>query len=131
MVDGSGVPLCLVASAANVNDLNLLAGTVNSRGLEPAAGIEQHLCLHLGYQCKMITPWAEAKGFIVHLSKGKPMVMEPGKKSRRWVVERTASWLNGYRKLLVRFEKKTDNYQALLHLACVLMCWRRVVPIYG
>jgi putative transposase len=67
----------------------------------------------------------------VPLSKGKPMVMEPGKKSRRWVVERTASWLNGYRKLLVRFEKKTDNYQALLHLACVLMCWRRVVPIYG
>jgi len=31
--------------------------------------------------------------------------MEPGFPPRRWVVERTHSWLNRFRKLLVRFEK--------------------------
>ena len=40
-----------------------------------------------------------------------------GKKARRWVVERTHSWLNRYRRLLVRWEKKAHNYLAMLQLA--------------
>jgi transposase len=47
------------------------------------------------------------------------------------VVERTTSWLNRYRKLLVRFEKTARSYEALLELACALVVFRRVITIYG
>jgi len=34
-------------------------------------------------------------------------------KSKRWVVERTNSWHNRFRKLLIRYEKKVENYLGL------------------
>lgn len=49
----------------------------------------------------------------------------PGYRARRWVVEAAHSWLNRFRRLLVRWEKKVDNYAALLHLACAVIVWRR------
>ena len=44
----------------------------------------------------------------------------------RWVVERTLSWLNRYRRLKVRYERRTDIHQAFLDLGCALICWRYV-----
>ncbi len=41
-----------------------------------------------------------------------------GHQARRWVVERAHSWLNRFRRLPVRWEKKAVNYEAMLHLAC-------------
>ena len=55
----------------------------------------------------------------------------PGHKARRWVVERTHSWLNRFRKLLVSFEKTEASYTALLSLAAALICWRQTITIYG
>jgi transposase len=46
-------------------------------------------------------------------------------------VERTLSWLNRFRKLLVRFEKRTRTYAALLELACALIVYRQVIVIHG
>ena len=42
----------------------------------------------------------------------------------RWVVERSLSWLLGYRRLGVRYERRADLLQGLLHLACALSCLR-------
>jgi transposase len=42
----------------------------------------------------------------------------------RWVVERTLSWLNRYRRLKVRYERRADIHQAFLTLGCALICWR-------
>ncbi|HEX8798486.1 MAG TPA: transposase, partial [Terriglobales bacterium] len=42
----------------------------------------------------------------------------------RWVVERTFAWLNQYRRLRVRYEKRADTHLALLTLACILICWK-------
>jgi putative transposase len=46
------------------------------------------------------------------------------------VVERTHSWLNRSRRLLVRWEKKTQNYLAFLHLACAQLLFAKV-PVSG
>ncbi|MFZ0306294.1 MAG: IS5/IS1182 family transposase, partial [Terracidiphilus sp.] len=48
-----------------------------------------------------------------------------------WVVERTHSWFNRFRKLLVSFEKTEASYTALLQLAAALICWRQTIVIYG
>jgi IS5 family transposase len=42
----------------------------------------------------------------------------------RWVVERTLAWLNRFRRLTVRYERRADLHQAFLSLACALICWR-------
>lgn len=44
----------------------------------------------------------------------------------RWVVERTLSWLNRFRRLKVRYERRADIHQAFLSLGCALICWKQV-----
>jgi transposase len=41
----------------------------------------------------------------------------------RWVVQRTFSWLNRYRHLKIRYNRRADIPQAFLHLGCALICW--------
>jgi transposase len=41
----------------------------------------------------------------------------------RWVVERTFAWLNQFRRLRIRYEKRAHIHEGLLRLGCVLICW--------
>ena len=70
----------------------------------------------------------EEFGFTAHIrSRGEEaqqLKREAGFRARRWVVERTHSWLNRCRRILVRWEKRADTYLAMLHLACALVTWR-------
>ena len=52
-------------------------------------------------------------------------------KARRWVVERTLAWISKCRGLLVRYEKKAENYLGLLKLACGLIWSRRYLRLTG
>jgi len=56
---------------------------------------------------------------------------QPGWKARCWVVERTHSWFNRCRKLLVSFEKTEASYLALLNGAAAFICWRQTTSICG
>ena len=49
-------------------------------------------------------------------------------KARRWVVERTHSWLHRFRSILIRWAKKPSNYLALLHFALAIITWRYGLP---
>jgi IS5 family transposase len=40
----------------------------------------------------------------------------------RWVVERTHAWLNQFKRLAIRYERRGDIHEALLHLGCSLIC---------
>jgi transposase len=51
------------------------------------------------------------------------------KKARRWVIERFGSWINRFRALLIRWNKKVENYYALLSFACGIIVWRSA--LYG
>jgi transposase len=41
----------------------------------------------------------------------------------RWVIERTLAWLNRFRRLTVRYERRADLHQAFLTLGCCLICF--------
>lgn len=45
----------------------------------------------------------------------------------RWVVERTLSWLQQFRQLRVRYERRADIHEAFLRLGCVMICWNALV----
>ena len=71
---------------------------------------------------------AAACGFVAHIrSRGEEAEAEarrPGQQARRWVVERTHSWMNRFRSLLIRWAKKAENYLGLLHFVCGLIAYR-------
>ncbi|WP_031511632.1 transposase, partial [Streptomyces megasporus] len=48
---------------------------------------------------------------------------------RRWVIERTMSWLTGYRRLNHRYERRPGNYLAFLGLAAALCCYKRLLKL--
>ena len=58
------------------------------------------------------------------------MERNPDFRARRWVVEVTHSFFNRFRKLLVRYEKKADNYLALVQFACAVIVWRKFLPVH-
>ena len=72
-------------------------------------------------------------GYTPHVrSRGEEKVqMKAGYKPRRWIVEVFHSWFNRVRKVLVRYEKTTASYEALLQLAAAVIVYRKISVIYG
>jgi transposase len=53
----------------------------------------------------------------------KELAREAGKRARRWGVERAQGWMNHFRRILIRWEKKPENYIVFLHFACTLIAF--------
>ncbi len=80
-----------------------------------------------GYAYEEVRQLAEEFSFTLHLprvsKRAKAKKRSARKKPRRWVVERGHSWMNRFRRLLVRWEKREDTYLAMLHFALGLITW--------
>jgi transposase len=48
--------------------------------------------------------------------------------TQRWVIERSLAWRHGFRRLLVRYERRADMHEAFLALGCCIICFRRLRP---
>ncbi len=90
----------------------------------------QHLCLDRGYDNRTGYDICQALGYTPHVRRiGHEKRDENGHKTlpaRRWVVERTFSWLSRCRAILVRWDKKAECYLAQVKLACALLWFRRL-----
>jgi putative transposase len=131
LTDGGGVPLGVAVDGANRNDFKMARQTLESVPIprpEPSAEEAQGLCLDAGYDYPEIEALVVEFGYTAHIrprgEEAQAIKREAGYKARRWVVERTHSWLNRFRRILIRWEKKPENYLAMLHLACALVTYR-------
>ena len=125
LTDRRGVPLGIIVTGANRPDMKFVEDTINSMPVprpEPTAAEPQNLCLDKGYAYPEVRTLVEEYGYTAHIPmKGEDVTKRkrtPGYRARRWVVERTHSWMNRFRSLLIRWEKNLENYEGLLHLAC-------------
>ncbi len=131
--DGHGLPLAVVVAGAYVHDIKLAAPTLDALiAARPAPTAEQpqHLCLDAEYDYDLPRFAAEQRGYIPHIrlrgeERANAGMRDPGKRPRRWVVERLHSWLNRSRRLLVRWEKLERTYLAFVQLACALICFQQ------
>jgi len=130
--EGHGLPVAVAVGGANRPDMRLVAEPLDAIVVarpEPTEEEPQGLCLDAGYDYQAVRDDVAARGYTAHIrprredraNAGSP---DPARKPRRWVVERLPSWLHRSRRLLVRWEKRTDTYEAFLHLACALLCFR-------
>jgi putative transposase len=121
LTDARSVPLAITIAAANVHDQKLLATTLGGipvRRPRPTRRHPQTLCLDKGYYSKSCANTAHERGYQPSIrARGEECQPCRGRKrARRWVIERAHSWANRARRLLVRWEKKADNYLAFVHI---------------
>jgi IS5 family transposase len=127
VIDGGGVPLAVIHTAANIHD---------SKMLEEAVDAISPICRPRGRPRKRPKKLHADKAY--DFPRCRKALRKRGVRSRiarrgidsserlgrhRWVVERTLSWLNRFRRLKVRYERRADVHQAFLDLGCALICW--------
>jgi putative transposase len=129
--DGRGVPLAVAVEGANRHDMKLVGPTLYQIAIarpEPTEEEPQNLSMDKGYDYEPVRELLEQWGYTAHIrTRGEEKQQKqtvPGYRARRWVVERSHSWINRFRALLIRWEKQVDNYLALLHLACAFITLR-------
>jgi putative transposase len=124
------VPLSAVITAANTHDMKAATETLDSivvRRPRPRKYRRQNLRLDKGYDFPEIAWEVFRRRYAPHILHRGEKRRKRRHKRRRWVVERTNSWHNRFRKLLVRYEKKSENYLGLVQLACCIIVYRRIL----
>jgi putative transposase len=130
LVDENGAPLSLHITGANEHDKwsadDLLTGIVIERP-DPEE-VEQHLCADKGYDFDDVHEAVAERQYEPHIKhrrrrnepieEEQPIPDEERHPARRWVVERTISWLGKRRSIRVRWCKKDENWMALIKFAC-------------
>jgi transposase len=130
VVDRWGTPLAIWLTAANVNEGTLLEDVIDAiepirrpRG-RPGRRRKRPDKLHAdkAYASRSNRQALRQRGIM-------PRLARPGIDSSqhlgrfRWVVERSLGWLNRFRRLVIRYERRSDIHLAFLDLGCALICF--------
>lgn len=138
--DGKGLALGILVEKANPAEVTLLeatldAGRVRKRRGRPAHHPRQpkHLVADRAYDSTAAREMLVSRRIEPIIAKRRTnqrATHQDGRKlrryRRRYIVERTNSWLQNFRRLVVRYERKAKNFEALVHMACALIALKRV-----
>lgn len=131
LTEANGIPIGLTVAGANRNDMKLVRMTIDSIPVDrpkPTREQPHGRCMDKGYDYEEVRETVREFGFTAHIrSRGEEaqaLKREAGFKARRWVVERAHSWMNRFRRVLIRWDKSAANYLAFLHFACALIAFR-------
>lgn len=136
LTETHGLPVGLVVTGANRHDKTQVEHVFETMPLLPPWPTEeyaQHFCADKGYDytdVHSVVGFWQYENHIKSRGEEKQAHCIPGYRARRWVCERTHSWMNRFRRLLIRWEKKVENYLAILHLACAFIIWKNSL-IFG
>lgn len=127
---GAGNPLASETTAANVNDITRFVPLLDA--VPPVRGRRgrprrrpKSVYGDRAYDSRKSRRELRARGVKAKVAKrGDPHGSGLGRK--RWVVERTLSWLHQYRRLRVRYERRADVHQAFLTIGCCLICFKQL-----
>jgi len=132
VTEGGGVAIGVVAAGANRNDFKLARETLESIPIErpaPTAEKPQGMCMDKDYDKSEVYALLEEFGFTAHIrargEEAQELKRKARARARRWVAERKHSWMNRWRGILIRWNKKAANYLGLLHLTVGVITWRK------
>lgn len=128
--DRGGIPLPVGVSAANTNDAEALKPLVKAipavrsrRG--PRRRRPAKLHADKAYDTTELRRWVRNRGISARIArKGIESSERLGR--HRWVIERTISWLTGYHRLNIRYDRKATHFLAFLTLAATLTCYKKL-----
>src|ERR671931_2301280 len=125
LTEGGGVPIGITVDGANRNDFKMTKERIASIPIKrpkPTKKKRQGMCMDKGYDFDEVRILLRQFHFVPHIRSGgeevQCMKKSPRWRARRWVVERTHSWMNRFRDILICWTKKPENFLAQMHLAC-------------
>lgn len=131
MTDGNGIPLAAKVTGANEHDVTQLLPLVTA--IPPVSGKpgppRQRPKRRYGDRAydsedhRRILRWLGIRAILARRN----TEHGSGLGVYRWVVERTLSWLHQYRRLRIRFERRSDIHQAFLDIGCILICYKCLI----
>ena len=145
LTDKKGIPISAVITSAITPDVKAVTCVIDNVVIKrPIASsttknnlIKQHLCLDRAYSSKRVEQEIINRGYVPHVpykrKRGEKRkdkdesIRKKCRERRRWVVERTNSWHNRFRKLFTRYEKKAENYLGLVQLSCSIIIYRKTI----
>ena len=146
LTEKKGIPLSVVISPASTHDIKQVTEVVDKAVIKRRARrarwrkrqLQQHLCLDKGYNSAEEEQDLIKRGYVLHIpikkkkKKGEDSeeIAIPNRRKyspKRWVVERTNSWHNRFRKLFTRYEKKDENYLGLVQFSCCMIIYRKLI----
>jgi putative transposase len=132
LTEGGGVPIGLAVAGATRHDGKMAREMLESLPVArpaPTPARPQGICLDKGYDDDEVRDLLAEFGFTAHLrargEEARALKQEAGDKARRWVVERAPRWMNRFRRVLIRWDKKVRHYVAFLHVACASITYRQ------
>ena len=127
MVECNGIPLAVKLTAANVHDSVVFAELVDAippikrpRGRPRKRPVKLHA--DKGYDYRRCRRHLHRRGIRCRIAR-RGIESRERLGRHRWVVERTLAWLNRFRRLTIRYERRADIHHAFLHLGCALICF--------
>jgi putative transposase len=126
LTEADGGPVAVALAPANRHDSLVLQDILEAVVVEPPADVEQHLCLDKAFVGASCDATARVFSYEPHVRPIGEERKAAKHRPRRWVVERTISWLNRCRAILVRWDEKAENYLGMIQLACALLWYRRL-----
>jgi transposase len=137
LADGAGTPLGIQVEKASPSEVKLLEATLeNGRigGRRAKRRKPKRLIADRGYDSNKVRALLvkrDIEPIIPARRNNRVATHQDGRKlrryKRRWIIERTNSWLQTFRRLVVRYERSAKTFTALVHLACALTTLKRVL----
>jgi transposase len=130
VVEAEGLPVAITIDSANPHEVKLVEQTLDDRLVD---ALPERLIGDKAYDSDALDARWAAHGMEViapHRSNRKHKTQDGRplrRKKRRWKVERFLGWLQAFRRVLIRWEVKAQNYLGFVHLACVLILLRRIL----
>lgn len=131
ITDANGIPLAVTLTGGNRNDVTQLIPLIDA--IPPIRGVvgrpiskPRHLYADRGYDHDKYRRQVRARGITPHIARRRT-THGSGLGTVRWPVERTFAWLKAFRRLRIRTERRADVHQAILSLACSIICLRKLI----
>nr|WP_285740832.1 IS5 family transposase [Kitasatospora phosalacinea] len=130
LTEHTGLPLSLAISSANVHDSQALIPLADAippirsrRG--PRRRRPGKLHGDKAYDRRFIRTYLRRRQITARIARrGVESSTRLGR--HRWVIERTVAWLNGFRRLHRRYERKGEHFAAFASIAAAVICRRRL-----
>jgi len=128
VADGTGLPVSVHAASASPHEITLVGETL-AAGFAP--GEPERLIGNRAYDSDPLDAILAERGIEMiapHRRNRKKKKTQDGRKlrryKRRWKVERLVAWLTNFRRLVVRYERRAENYLGFVQLGCVIILLR-------
>lgn len=131
VAEGHGIPVSIAIYSATPHEVKLAEPTLK-RLDRKFKGCIEHLVADKAYDSLPLRQRLAKQGIelVAPQRSNQLRKVQDGRAlrryRRRWKIERTNAWLQNFRRVTVRWDRKTEIYLAFVRLACILIAIRHL-----